>query len=61
MRDGEESPPLFCRSTKEAADIQIAIANTNLVVTKRPTTLTHYNILIFHVSGLTGPASRRQS
>jgi hypothetical protein len=59
MRDGKESPTLFCQS-KAAADIQIAITNTTVIVTKGPTTLTHYNILIFHVSGLTGPSSGRQ-
>jgi len=34
MRDGKESPPLFCR-TKETADIQIAIANTIVIVTNQ--------------------------
>jgi len=59
MHDGKESPPSFC-PTKAAADIQISIANTTVIVTNKPTTLTHYNILIFHVSGLTGPSSQRQ-
>jgi hypothetical protein len=49
MRDGKESPPVFCR-TKEAADIQIAIANMTVIVinqTNNINSLQYFNFPCF--------------